>query len=959
MSTLPSSSQQYGPNPTTPAFADDTDWFTAYLEIHALSEASWRYAYIFWLAIGSVTLTFTVLRLFALQSGRLGAYWSKWSLRRRTWRKKHSLAQARKSGQPHKQPRLLPSNVELLCLVSLITACLVATFVGPDYIAPTNDFVKRLMARDITAYKPQYTIQKAWWTSGGRAGLMSFALFPLCVLFALKRPPFAIFAISFLTDIHFDKLMWLHRWTGRFVWAMVTLHAALWSVQLANDTRSGTGKIAYVYAWQFPRFIYAWTAYILLTLLVLLSLGPIREKHYEIFYAFHVILVPSTIVMSALHHPPLWWWCWFALLLWAGERTLRATNWVYVNGYLGSPVHVPPTTSSGLRLSTRGQFMEMRSASPDQESIDFSIDNKHYAKNIHRDSLSMYHSPDSEHTHHSKHRSTSSTTSFLTPVLPTFSVPIGYGHAEVLAGRTIRLRLIPPGQLTWAPGQHFLLCIPSVSRLVSHPFTCASVCDEQKPGDDGRMITFLIRARNGWTKNLWTTVVSLLADGRRHPAQESPGTLPSSGVLLRTWVDGPFGSPVRTNWGLYSSAVIISGGSGVSFGISVLEFLCLCMAGRDGRYLGGKVGKVSAMRRIRFIWILRDFAHMQWCASVLHRCRSLVPRESLQLDLFVTNFNPSVPLGYNDIGNSTSPGDLDSITLPSVSEGHGVSFDEDGFIDDQVPDDFVDLSYYTGEYNETGELGHEEHRLDLTNFDGEHDDRMPGETSLNRTLKKEGTIRRALTRKARARRRGKPSLEEKPVLDSRRPPDSPMFNAETNYLLDSPVHPLRNSPGPSADTSAKRRSYLKPASLSLPSVPTTPWSPSLGDWDTPSPRDRLMDGSLDWDRKRVSSTFSQMSSSLQPLVREAPKGVELEVGDQEMRDVSIMTEFARPGRPKIDSILKDEAGRTSGRVVVACCGPATLNAVVRKAVAAQISPSRIRRGDYGGSIDLVVEDFSY
>ena len=259
MSTLPSPLQQYTPNPTTPALADDADWILAYLEIHALSKASWRYAYIFWLAIGLVTLIFTVFRLLGPHLGRLSAYWSKWSLRRRTWRKKHSLAQARKSGQPHKQPLLLPSNAQLLSLISLIAASLAATFIGPDNIAPGTKFFRRSAPLDVAAYKPQYTIQKAWWTSGGRAGLMAFALFPLCILFALKRPPFAIFALPFLTNIHFDKFMWLHRWTGRFIYMMVALHAILWSVQLAKDTRSGTGKIAYVYAWHFQRFICAWT----------------------------------------------------------------------------------------------------------------------------------------------------------------------------------------------------------------------------------------------------------------------------------------------------------------------------------------------------------------------------------------------------------------------------------------------------------------------------------------------------------------------------------------------------------------------------------------------------------------------------------------------------------------------------------------------------------------------------
>jgi hypothetical protein len=298
----------------------------------------------------------------------------------------------------------------------------------------------------------------------------------------------------------------------------------------------------------------------------------------------------------------------------------------------------------------------------------------------------------------------------------------------------------------------------------------------------------------------------------------------------------------------------------------------------------------------------------------------------LQLDLFVTNFDPGVPLGYNDIESPTFPDTLDPTSSKVPPEGQGVSLDEDDeFVDDQIPDDdFVDLSYYTGEYNETGEFGHEEHRLDLTNFDGENDDRLPGETTLNHTLKKEGTIRRALTRKTRVHhRKGKSSLEERPVSGSGAPHALP-----------------------------------------------------LGDWDASGPRDRFTDGSLDWERKTVSSAFSHASSQ-QPLVRKASKGVELELGGQEMRDVNVMTEFALPGRPKIDSILKDEAGRTSGRVVVACewlalfttrrwdsiwvlgCGPATLNAVVRKAVAAQINPSRIRQGDYGGSIDLVVEDFSY
>jgi FAD binding domain-containing protein len=297
--------------------------------------------------------------------------------------------------------------------------------------------------------------------------------------------------------------------------------------------------------------------------------------------------------MSALHHPPLWWWCWLTLMLWGGERIWRAASWLYLNGFLGSRFSVAPMALTN--HSTHSQGWELSSMFPDVESS--SSPYATYSK------VPLYH-----------HTRLSSTHSLLPPVPSTFIIPVGYAHAEILAGRTIRLRIVTPGRLTWAPGQHFQICIPLLSKFSSHPFTVASVCDTQKLGNDGRTIAFLIRAKNGWTKDLWTTVVGLLSHGQRHPPNEvSEGTiLPTTGVLLKAWVDGPFGSPVRTNWSLYSTAVIVSGGSGASFAISVLEYLCLCMAGRDGRSLGGTMGRRDSfsMRRIRFIWILRDFGEL-------------------------------------------------------------------------------------------------------------------------------------------------------------------------------------------------------------------------------------------------------------------------------------------------------------------------------------------------------------
>ena len=192
--------------------------------------------------------------------------------------------------------------------------------------------------------------------------------------------------------------------------------------------------------------------------------------------------------------------------------------------------------------------------------------------------------------------------------------PVGYAYAELLSGMTTRISFITPQFLRWAPGQHFLLCIPSITHFTSHPFTCASICDEAAPNNSGRALVFFIRAKNGWTKDLWDKVAKLISRGQTHDPSEAPpigSQLPTRGVLLRMYVDGPFGSVVRAKWEDHSTVLIVAGGSGVSFGLSLLIYTCMCIAGRDGKQLGGRSGgwgmKGYSPIRVRFVWIVREF----------------------------------------------------------------------------------------------------------------------------------------------------------------------------------------------------------------------------------------------------------------------------------------------------------------------------------------------------------------
>ncbi|KAF7440529.1 hypothetical protein PC9H_000875 [Pleurotus ostreatus] len=907
------------PNPTTPNYPDDIQWITAYLVIHMLSPGSFWYAYLLWFVVAAIFLLYIFLR-WTGSGGYLGARWNKWALRKRTWRGQHALAIAKKRGT-RPQPKSLPSNGQIFCTIVLFVAVLLLCFVGPDYIGRSHSsiFARRDGRRpaysisDFIHLQPQYQINKAWWTSGNRTGVLAFALLPLCVLFALKAPPFALFAIPFTTQFYFDKLSWLHRWSGRLIWMVSALHVLLWSVQLSLDRREGTGVAPYVYIWRYPKFIYGWTAFMTMTALIGLSTSALRKQYYQVFYACHIMLVPLTIIMAALHHPPVWWWCWGALSLWVGERIWRATWWLYNNGFLGSSLG---RTSNRMRL-------------------DASYPEAHYGRGKRhiypplRSSYGMVATEDSP---------------FLSlEGVHSYTPPPGFSYAELLSGSTVRLTFLPPGPLAWAPGQHFLLTIPSISRLDTHPFTAASICDEQASTAAGRALVFYIRAKEGWTKDLWNHVFAMLSHGETHVASEKvpfSEQVPSNGVLLRTLVDGPFGSSIRTQWRQYSTVLVVVGGSGVSFGVSILQFLALCLAGRDGKYLGGHPGgwgsKDFKVRRVRFVWIIREYSHVQWCASILQHCMTMMPAPSLDVDIFVTNPTTSLPKEVPTTGDIELP----NIVFEAASEG-GHHSDETGrkrrdsvgSVDsDYHQDDYIDPNPDITTYGDEGstESGNtvlcEIYTLYLTNFEGDQDIRLPGEAALNKSIRKSGKMRRAKSRMAKKEGNGElvkpmPSTSKGAITQ---------FQASSPDGLLSPTWRTANQIAESLKDTAYR-----PLSSSRPTSPRHPPDPRLQQ-PSPSPS-KVFDGDS-----------------------EAPPGaLQILVDAREMHDISVVSEHARLGKPKLDRILADEVRMARGPVIVATCGPASLNAMVRKEIAKQIDPAKIRGGDMSGFIDLVSEEFDF
>lgn len=261
-------------DPPTPNYEDGLDWVTAYLTVHSMSMSSYRVKYALWIIIAIFFLIGALLHLAGTKRPYYFAHWSKWALRRRTWRKNQGKKEAERTGKAHRQPVPLPSNSQLLSLSFIFLLVIILAFAGPDYIkphtavsspggaagspAPSDTHRRAINHGEVAGYVANYTINKAWWTVAGRTGLMAFALFPLCILFALKAAPFAVFALPYTTQFSFDKLSTLHRWVGRLIWFIAAIHVLSWSVHLATHKNPVTGQVAYRYAWHYPPFLWGW-----------------------------------------------------------------------------------------------------------------------------------------------------------------------------------------------------------------------------------------------------------------------------------------------------------------------------------------------------------------------------------------------------------------------------------------------------------------------------------------------------------------------------------------------------------------------------------------------------------------------------------------------------------------------------------------------------------------------------
>ena len=168
-------------------------------------------------------------------------------------------------------------------------------------------------------------------------------------------------------------------------------------------------------------------------------------------------------------------------------------------------------------------------------------------------------------------------------------------HLSLLQGDAVKITIVT--RMKWRPGQYAYLRLPSVSLLVSHPFTITSLCTPGLPdhvyappglAPGYRHMTFLLRPSSSFALRL------LAAAESREP-----------GDPFRAFLDGPYGGMARALES-FDHVLLIAGGSGITALMS--QLVGLVKAIREGR---------AVTKSIRVVWAVKKAESLAWFADDL------------------------------------------------------------------------------------------------------------------------------------------------------------------------------------------------------------------------------------------------------------------------------------------------------------------------------------------------------
>ncbi|WVQ81040.1 hypothetical protein IAT38_003147 [Cryptococcus sp. DSM 104549] len=186
----------------------------------------------------------------------------------------------------------------------------------------------------------------------------------------------------------------------------------------------------------------------------------------------------------------------------------------------------------------------------------------------------------------------------------------------------------------WRAGQHVFIRVPALHRVggaacwENHPFTIASA--------EGEEMVLVVKKAGDWTRALWDLAarggVSGVMGSGGIGEKEKGYVEAVKGTECRVLVEGPYGGPCSLVFSSYSSVMLITGGSGVTFALAVLEDLI------HKSFKGH-----TRARTVHFVWICKTYDD---AAPLIPHLTDLLSRASStyltpKITLFLTRGNAS------------------------------------------------------------------------------------------------------------------------------------------------------------------------------------------------------------------------------------------------------------------------------------------------------------------------------
>lgn len=198
---------------------------------------------------------------------------------------------------------LMPTRGQTLFVAYLFIINIVLTACGYEMIADNVWYPGRV---------------QTWTYVANRCGILTLANVPLVLLYAGRNS-----VLLWVTNWSRTTFLLIHRYTALICVIQAVLHSTLY-LNIALRTEGWETEFTE------PYWYYGCAATIAFSLLILLSLKPIREKAYELFIALHIILCILAIAAAYKHFTLKYLWdygfqnyTWMAVAIWGFDRVLR------------------------------------------------------------------------------------------------------------------------------------------------------------------------------------------------------------------------------------------------------------------------------------------------------------------------------------------------------------------------------------------------------------------------------------------------------------------------------------------------------------------------------------------------------------------------------------------------------------------------------------------------------------